>query len=105
VAGAGWTQEAAHELLGGPRLQFRDIKAAVRSAPGCGSTPKSFDERVAETLGRLYKALRDFAALTDEAEHIEVGGHTAMALAIYAAINDRVLDAEIRQFLENEAAK
>lgn len=102
VAQAGWSPEAAAVLLGGDRKTQREIRATV-TAPSTfeGTGAATFDERCSEALTRLYKVLRDFAALTVEAEELgSIGGHSQMALGLYRAINERVLDAELRNLLD-----
>lgn len=63
VAGAGWTPEAAADLLSGERKSFRDVVEAVaasrRSAPPSEAAP--FDDRCAAAVTRLYKVLRRLA--------------------------------------------
>lgn len=109
LAAAGWTQEAAADLLSGERMSWRDVRHAVSPARS-GATPDEqtapFDDRCAAAVTRLYKVLREFAALTSEAEELSaVGAHSRMALGLYQAINERVIDAEYRHLIETEGIR
>lgn len=106
VAKAGWSPETAADLLGGERKSRREVTQTVGQVSGPGTTekpPEPFDDRCAEAVGRLQKVLRDLAALAAEAEELPtVGALSAMGLALYYAINEKVIDAEYRQLIEGE---
>lgn len=103
VVKAGWTQDAAYELLAGSHKSKRDVQAAVRSDPGV--TNRTFDERCAAWISRANDLLADGAALAEEAEsqYVELGAHSTLALSIYRTMVERQLDAEIRTLLEANA--
>jgi len=106
VAETGWSPEAAFELLAGDHKSWRDVLAALVPARPSARPEVPLDDRCAQWVSRLHLLLRDGRHLATEAEGIHaVGGHVSMALNFYAAINDKITDAEIRQLLTEETAK
>lgn len=106
VVGSGWSPEAAAELLDGDRKSHREVRAALAAARYDVIPEVPFDDRCADWVSRLHKVLRDGRALATEAESMQaLGAHAAMALHFYAAINDKVTDAELRHLLNEETTR
>jgi hypothetical protein len=107
VAQAGWSPEAAADLLDGEKKGRPDILAAVAGRRGPASRPEpDFDAECARWIHQLNKVLIDGARLATKAEGQPIlTAHAQMAVAIYQNIAERELDREVRQLLESEAPR
>lgn len=106
VVGAGWSQEAAADLLDGDRKRRAEVREAVAKSR-CAGTPKptDFDAECARWIHQLNKVLMDGARLATKAEAQPIlTAHAQMAVAIYQNIAERELDREIRRLLETEVS-
>jgi hypothetical protein len=118
VAKAGWTQDAAAELLGGKQLKRREVVARLRVARDPG-VPENVDPLAwekqpiepgewAEWVKEMSRVLTHGARLavrTENTEGLVLGAHDAIAFVLYQRLNERAIDAEIRQLLESESTE
>ncbi len=107
TANAGWTPDAAHELLSGERLTRQQVRA-VLGTPGCleaDAIAPSFDERVSAWVVRFQAVMHEGAQLVAEGDRDVVvpGGHAALMFAIFAKLREDQIDVELRHMLETTA--
>lgn len=106
VVAAGWSPSAAASLLDGDKKTRDEILKALKPTRKGAQSAPGFDARCAQWVQRANKLMMEGADLMAEAGTLEsVGSHAEMALAIYAALAERHMDAEIRRFFETEAAR
>jgi hypothetical protein len=108
VAQAGWSPEAAAQVLDRPeRLTRTEVRAAVRQPRHAGvPEPRSFEDRCASWIHAVNRVLMEGTRLAQEAESwpdIELGAHAALAIQLYQRLTERALDAELRSLLEAQA--
>lgn len=108
VAKAGWSQEAAFDLLAQPiRLTKANVEHAVKVArdPGIPETP-DINEVGHELLHGIGNWFMDAAKFVERAE--AEGGldaYSASVVELYHILTEKRLDAELRQLTDEERIK
>lgn len=110
VALAGWSQEAAFDLLARPKRVTRSevriaLKAGNAGVTQHGAAP-DINEQGHRLLSQINAWFTDMAKFADRAE--AEGGldsYSAAVLETYHALTEKRIDAELRQILEAEAAR
>lgn len=107
LAEAGWTHEAADDLLRSERRSWRQIKDAVsaRSSARPPALPLPLNEAWHKWTRNMDALLTEGAHLASraETEPVDLDAHAALGRLIYDRIVERQLDAELRQLIETNA--
>lgn len=107
---AGWSQEAAFDLLSKPqRMTQAQVRHAVKSASNVVNDVGTSDLNASlhSALNELSRWFRTVAALSEraDAEDVELDAHASMCILMYQRMAEKRIDAELRQLFEEEAAK
>lgn len=110
VAEAGWSQEAAFDLLAQPRrLTKSEVGHAVKiAAAGTTGSPEPAD--INDVLHkRLHEINAWFTNMAQDADRAEAEGeldaYSEAVLEIYRALAERRIDAELRSLLDAEGVR
>mgnify|MGYP000916683757 CR=1 FL=1 len=111
VAKAGWSQEAAFDLLATPK---RRTHAEVRHAISISRDDVIPEPHAPDLNAELHNALGQInawflrmAGLADRAdtEDVELDGHAAGCIVLYERLTERKFDIELRELLDSETAR
>lgn len=108
VAKAGWSQEAAYDLLAAPeRLTKAQVRQAVKGSNGAGTIePPDINEVGHKLLHAIGNWFMDAAKFVERAE--AEGGldaYSASVVELYHILTEKRLDAELRQLTDEERIK
>lgn len=111
ISDAGWSQEAAFDLLSGPRrLTWAQVGEAIKASSPSARTPADGPPDINAVLHkRLHEINAWFTNMAQDADRAEDEGgldaYSEAVLEIYRALAERRIDAELRSLLDAEGVR